>query len=251
MQFSNHCYAVLGLAAIPPWVVNAGFVVGETTTLIVDSGMNWRAGQTILGYATAVRPSNRIIALNSEPHFDHIGGNGYFQSQGVTVYGHPEIQRTAAQFAGEKAEYNEHILNPVRRQQQETNAFFAQTTVTNPTQPVHDGMVFDLGGLEARIIYTPGHTPLNLSVFVPQDKALFCGDCLVGDYIPNLEAGNPALWRDWLVSLDKVATLGLTAVLPGHGGVLVETAVSAEIERHRDILQQAIRTSKAPTQTSA
>lgn len=249
MRISENCYAVLGLAAMPPWVVNAGFMVGEKTTLIVDTGMNWRAGQTILGYATAVRPNNHIIAMNSEPHFDHIGGNGYLQAQGISVYGHPDIQRTATQFAGEMAEYNDHILHPVRRQQQETNAFFAQTTMTNPTHSLSEEIVFDLGNLQAEIVYTPGHTALNISVFVAQDRVLFCGDCLVGDYIPNLEAGNPALWQQWLSSLGKVEALAPTAVLPGHGGVIKETAVSVEIKRHRQVIERAITSGKAPTWT--
>lgn len=234
---------------MPPWVVNAGFVVGQDKTLIVDTGMNRRAGQTVYGYAQAVNPRNRMIGLNSEPHFDHIGGNGYLQKQGVIIYSHPDVKRRETEFGGEIAEYNEHILNSVRRQKQESLAFFADTGIANPNEPVVEGMVFDLGGLQAEVVYTPGHTPLNISVYIAEESVLFCGDCLVGDYIPNLEAGNPALWEQWLVSLDKIVQLAPTAVLPGHGPVLRETAVSREIMRHRQILHDAIQRGTAPTVT--
>lgn len=248
MKLTTHCYAVFGLAAMPPWVVNAGFVVGQTTTLLIDTGMNTRAAQTILGYAQAICPQNRIVALNSEPHFDHIGGNGYLQQQGIDLYGHPDIRRSEAEFAGEIAEYNDHIRHPVRRQQDESRAFFAETSLANPHLPVTDGLILDLGSLEAQIIYTPGHTAQNLSLFVPKDKVLFCGDCLVGDYVPNLEAGNPALWQQWLESLAKIEELAPNLVMPGHGGVMDKTAVFHQIARHRTILQHAIQTGVAPTQ---
>ncbi len=40
MRLSNRCYAVTGLAYQLPWVVNAGFIVGDEETLIVDTGAN-------------------------------------------------------------------------------------------------------------------------------------------------------------------------------------------------------------------
>ncbi len=38
MKLSDRCYAVTGLGYSAPWSVNAGFVVGDDDTLVVDTG---------------------------------------------------------------------------------------------------------------------------------------------------------------------------------------------------------------------
>ena len=77
----------------------------------------------------------------------------------------------------------------------------------------------DLGDCEIEILLTPGHTPSNISVYVPSDGVLFCGDCLVNGYLPNLDAGSVDDWRIWLNSLDRIAALAPRIVVPGHGPV--------------------------------
>jgi glyoxylase-like metal-dependent hydrolase (beta-lactamase superfamily II) len=61
--------------------VNAGFILGDAVTLVVDTSANAFGAATIQGYGTAARPSNRIQVINTEKHFDHIGGNGFFSEQ--------------------------------------------------------------------------------------------------------------------------------------------------------------------------
>ena len=78
MKISQHCYLISGLSVEPPWTVNAGFIVGRHTTLIVDTGSNYLSAQTIYGYALCAKPGNKLIVVNTEPHFDHIGGNSFF-----------------------------------------------------------------------------------------------------------------------------------------------------------------------------
>ncbi len=247
MQLSPTSYAVTGLGAIPPWVVNAGFVVGQEKTIIIDTGMNLLAGQTIYGYASAVRADNEMIVVNCEPHFDHIGGNGFFRSRGIDIYGHPDIQRTHPQFQGEKDEYNQSILNATRQKKQETDAFFLDTAVTNPNCPLKPGDSFDLGGVIVEILATPGHTPINCSVYNPTDQVLFCADCIVTHYIPNLEAGTANDWQAWLKSLDLIEALAPQIIVPGHGNVITGGAIAQEIERMRHIISEALEQGRAPT----
>lgn len=109
MQISSHCFAVTGLGYVCPWCVNAGFVAGETTTLVIDTGGNWMAAQTIHGYAFAVRPENQIMVVNTQKHFDHVSGNGFFRSLGIDVCGHAENLRTGAEFADDIEEFNDAI----------------------------------------------------------------------------------------------------------------------------------------------
>ena len=247
MQISETSYAVTGLGATPPWVVNSGFIVGKEKTLIVDTGMNLLAAQTIYGYATSIRPKNQLLAVNLEPHFDHIGGNSFFHSQGVNIYGHAGIKRTEEDFQATKDEYNQSILNPVRNNQYEADAFFVGTDVVNPTHSVAGGDKFDLGDIEVEILATPGHTALNLSVYNPRDEVLFCGDCIVSAYLPNLETGIVNDWRSWLESLDVIEALAPKIISPGHGNIIRGSEVQTEISRMRGIIREAIAQNKAPT----
>ena len=217
MQISARCYAVTGLGYSTPWCVNAGFVVGDAVTLVVDAGANRLAAQTIHGYATAVRPGNQMVLINTERHFDHMGGDGYFGGLGVPIWGHAGIARTAASFEQEIAEFTAEIADPARRAYDEGRAFYAGTTLANPDHPISADMEFELGGCTARILLTPGHTPTNLSVWIPEEGALYTGDCLIRGYVPNLESGGPAEWAQWLHSLDRLEQLRARLLVTGHG----------------------------------
>src|ERR1700691_5277059 len=118
MLLSSRCFALTGLGYLPPWTVNAGFITGDETTLIVDTGANSAAASTVHGYASIARPSNRLRVLNTERHFDHIGGNAFFRERGMDVYGHASIQRSEDEFRAERAEFNAEISNAARREQQ-------------------------------------------------------------------------------------------------------------------------------------
>lgn len=96
MKISNRCYAVTGLGYSAPWCVNAGFIAGDATTLVVDTGGNRLAAATIHGYAEATRPGNELLVINTEKHFDHIGGNSFFRRRGIDIWGHAAIRRTEA-----------------------------------------------------------------------------------------------------------------------------------------------------------
>lgn len=241
MQLSARCYAVTGLAYLPPWSVNAGFIAGEEVTVVVDTGANALAAATIHGYASAVRPFNQIMVINTEPHFDHIGGNSYFLDQGANIYGHEDLERTEEQFAAEQREFQAAIPDAARRAHGEQDAFYHGTRLVNPNRSIRDDALFDLGNCPVEVLLTPGHTPLNLSVWAPGDGVLLCGDLLVNRYRPNLDAANgEPSWRKWLASLDRIERLAPKVILPGHGPVATGDEVPALITSVREVLQQAI-----------
>ena len=247
MRLSNRCYAVTGLGYSTPWCVNAGFVVGDDITLVVDTGANTLAAQTICGYATAVGPRNQLRVINTEKHFDHIGGNSFFREQGIDVWGHAGIARTSEEFQAEVAEFNNGISNRARREHGEASAFFHGTRLVNPNRTIDEDMKFDLGGCTVEILLTPGHTKTNLSVWVPEDRVLITGDCLIREYLPNLDAGKPNHWRIWLESLDRIEALKPAVVLAGHGPAARGEEVRAMIESVRRVLQDSIERGCSPT----
>ncbi len=84
-----------------------------------------------------------------------------------------------------------------------------------------DGATLDLPGAP-RVVAVPGHTPGSVAYHVPSVDAVFVGDAMTTRNVLTGENGptpapftsDPALA---LESLDRVAELGATLVLPGHG----------------------------------
>jgi glyoxylase-like metal-dependent hydrolase (beta-lactamase superfamily II) len=247
MRLSNRCFAVTGLGYLPPWTVNAGFITGDETTLIIDTGANAAAAATIYGYASVAGPDNRLLVLDTERHFDHIGGNGYFRDHNVDIYGHSSIQRTGEELRSEISEFNGEISNPARRSRHESQVFYHGTYLANPNRSITEDTRMNLGDCEIEILLTPGHTPSNISVYVPSDGVLFCGDCLVNGYLPNLDAGSVPDWHIWLKSLDRVAALAPRIVVPGHGPLATGDDVQRLIESVREVLRQSIDAGRSPT----
>jgi glyoxylase-like metal-dependent hydrolase (beta-lactamase superfamily II) len=247
MRLSNRCYAVTGLGYVSPWCVNAGFVVGGEITLVVDTGGNTLAAQSIYGYASTAKPDNKLQVINTEGHFDHIGGNGYFRGLGIDVWGHTGIERTPEQFKAEIAEFNDSIGDPVRRARMEAHAFFYQTQLTLPNCRIHNETTFNLGGMDAEILFTPGHTKSNLSVWVPEDGVLYTGDCVIREYLPNLDAGNKADWQKWLESLDRIEQLKPEVVVGGHGPVSRGGEIVTALDSMRNVLRESIARGSSPT----
>lgn len=86
---------------------------------------------------------------------------------------------------------------------------------------VSDGEVLDLPGAP-RVIGLPGHSPGSIAVHVPSAGAVFVGDALTTRHVLTGREGlQPAPFTDEpdvaLDSLDRLAGLDATWVLPGHG----------------------------------
>ncbi len=240
MRISDRCFAVTGLGFTPPWEVNAGFVVGERTTLVVDTGPSALAARTIHGYASAVRPANDLVALNTEPHVDHLLGNCVFHDRGVPIWGHAACERTADALDLNAEELNAAIPEPARRAAREAWVFFGGSRIVNPQHRLAGERTFDLGGVAAVVLPAPGHTPANLLVHVPAEGVLFTGDTVVAGYEPNLGGGGPAEWRQWLAALARVRSLAPRVLVPGHGPVIEGGEVERAVARVESILRCAL-----------
>lgn len=248
MRLTDHCYAVLSLGYYPPWIVNAGFIIGTERTLVIDSGPNYLGAQTIYGYAKNVKPDNELLLINTERHFDHISGNSLFKENGVKIYGHELINRKDDELKDDIEYFNISIPDLKRRAANEEHIFFENTKIVNPDIHVKNGDVISLGGnIDATIIYTPGHTQSNISIYQPKEKVLYNGDCVINGFIPNLDAGTKDDWITWLNSLEIIDSLKVSHIIPGHGNVISGENVTKGISRMKGIIEEAIQSGKSPT----
>jgi glyoxylase-like metal-dependent hydrolase (beta-lactamase superfamily II) len=86
---------------------------------------------------------------------------------------------------------------------------------------------------------------------VPDDEVLFTGDCLISEYLPNLDAGTPVDWQIWLESLKRIESLKPTIVVAGHGPVARGNEVQVIVETVRRVLQESIARGYSPTANRA
>ena len=71
------------------------------------------------------------------------------------------------------------------------------------TDELNEGDTLDLGGgVRVEVLHTPGHSPGSLSLFIPEDGALFTGDVLP-------EPGALPIYEDVLQTLDSLIKLRL------------------------------------------
>ncbi|MDP1879926.1 MAG: MBL fold metallo-hydrolase [Parachlamydiaceae bacterium] len=98
---------------------------------------------------------------------------------------------------------------------------------------LEDQMNFQIGLLNLRVIYTPGHSPGGVCFFDPDNHVLFTGDTLFKGCIGNLTFPTCEPAKMW-PSLEKLILLpSKTVVYPGHG-------MATTMEREVDWLKRTI-----------
>jgi glyoxylase-like metal-dependent hydrolase (beta-lactamase superfamily II) len=93
------------------------------------------------------------------------------------------------------------------------------------------GDVVNVGGLELRVVPTPGHTADSLCFHLPADQAVLTGDTVLGRGTTVVAHPDGRL-GDYLDSLRRLRSLtvddGVHTVLPGHGPVLEDAQGAVE-----------------------
>ena len=152
--------------------VNVFIIKGEDRALMLDTGMG------ICNIEPLVRElwDGELTIVNCHRHFDHTGNNWRFPE--VLIADEPHAIRQAAEGCP-------HL--PLANQTDEDMFLFGYPEGFVPEEycihpfnarTVEDGHVFDLGGREVELIYTPGHLEDHLMLFDRREKILFSGDMI-------------------------------------------------------------------------
>ncbi|MFF2999590.1 MBL fold metallo-hydrolase [Streptomyces sp. NPDC057950] len=133
----------------------------------------------------------------------------------LLTHGHPDHAEGAASFA-ELTGTKVRALDPALRLGDEGLA---------------PGDVVGVGGLELRVVPTPGHTADSLCFHLPADRAVLTGDTILGRGTTVVAHPDGRL-GDYLDSLRRLRSLavddGVHTVLPGHGPVLEDAQGAVE-----------------------
>ncbi|MFT4211549.1 MAG: MBL fold metallo-hydrolase [Microbacterium sp.] len=191
---------------------------------LIDAGLpgHWRDLQRALRSLGKTTADIRGLVL-THGDSDHIGfAERLRREHGVPVYVHAADAERARTGRKPKTPAGRMRLWPTTR-------FFAYALSKNAIPTAHvkevvevaDGDVLDLPGSPA-IVGMPGHSPGSVAVHVPAVDAIFVGDALTTRHVlTGREGPQPAPFTDEperaLDSLDRLAALSASWVLPGHG----------------------------------
>lgn len=108
-----------------------------------------------------------------------------------------------------------------------------------PDSLVTDGSVVSVGGLDLKVLHTPGHADDHLCFLV--GRVMFTGDHVIG--------GSSVMVDDlgrYLASLRRLQGLEIDRMYPGHGGEIerpaevVDWYVAHRMQRHEEVLAAVV-----------
>lgn len=176
---------------LPPATHTACYLVGPWEgggeIFVVDPASPYPDQQGALDLVLdAERAAGRhiVAALLTHHHADHVGGAAHLAARGVPIWAHAE---TAAR-----------VKVPIAR-------------------ALADGD--DCGPVRA--VFTPGHAPGHLCFHDPATGALIAGDMVAGIGTILIDPSEGDM-RVYLASLEAMAALAPTVLLPAHGGVIAD-----------------------------
>lgn len=205
---------------------NPGYVVTSEGVVVIDTPQ-------LPTYAVKMRqevekrgPIRYLI--NTEHHVDHIVGNYYFRGAGIVI-SHIEVYK---EFMVAYPEINPYAYarEAVSMDDPEGEAIFPdeETYFANcnkPTITFEGDMSIHLGNHTFELISTPGHTPGQIAVFIPEEKVVFTGDTIFNQCQTWLYASDV---DRWLESLEALKSLDADHIVPGHGPVCTKKEIDVQ-----------------------
>ncbi|HET9723532.1 MAG TPA: MBL fold metallo-hydrolase [Actinomycetota bacterium] len=105
---------------------------------------------------------------------------------------------------------------------------------------LRDGQAVRMPGIHMTAVATPGHTPDHVAFFLPEDRALFTGDAVLGRGTSVIDPPEGDLTR-YLRSLQRLRELGPRTIYPGHGPVVLDAAGKLdEYLAHRQMREEQV-----------
>ncbi|HEY3227932.1 MAG TPA: MBL fold metallo-hydrolase [Roseiflexaceae bacterium] len=195
---------------------------------LVDTGLPGQQDAIASALAEAsVRVSDLRRIILTHQDIDHVGSlRDLVQTSGARVLAHatevPFIDGTTLpRFATPE----------VLAQRPELRAVVEHFQPTPVDEHLQDGMRLDLAG-GVRVIFTPGHTPGHICLYLERSRTLIAGDALTASE-GQLMGPNASATPDMALagqSIQKLAELDVRAIVCYHGGV-VHADASGQLRR--------------------
>lgn len=226
VKVSDHVWAIMGFP-------NIGIVVGKTATLVVDTGLGPRNGDTVAKAALKLAPHNRLYLTTTHFHPEHAAGASGFPAGTILIRN--KVQQE------EMDQHGDEMVRLFASRNDQQRALLANVKLPAPDIIFEKEVAVNLGGgVTARLLWFGGaHTKGDELTFVEPDKTLISGDVVQNKIAPNIfgDGGTPS---SWIAALDQVAKLGALHVLPDHTPIGDGSLVAQEKDFIVDLRTQAL-----------
>ena len=205
---------------------NPSFVTTADGVVVIDTPQLPTKAVAMRREAETHGPIRYVV--NTEHHVDHIFGNYYFRGAGTVVNHRALYERFMVVFPE---------LDPFAYAYQSIPGDDPKGTALDDPEGValwpdrdeyyqdpNAGRIVFTGDLTLRVgdhtfdlLHTPGHTPGQLAVHVPEERVVFTGDTIFSGCQTWLMTSDV---DQWLAALDRIATLDVDWIVPGHGPVV-------------------------------
>lgn len=156
-------------------MVKSYLVSDNNRAFIIDPGAE---GKRLYNY---LKENNLelIYIINTHGHFDHIAANDFLKKKtGAEILAHPDAD----------IKFKDSKLN--------LSQMFMNQTVYSPAldRALVNQEEINFESLKLKIIYTPGHSQDGITIYLPEEKMIFSGDCIFASGVgrTDLEDSNLA-----------------------------------------------------------
>ena len=225
-------------------IANVGFIVGTRCVAVIDSGGSFGEGVALRRAIAARTPLPVCYVINTHVHPDHVYGNAAFVADKPHFVGHRNL---AASMGARRAYYEAFLERSLGAAQA------AQSVLVPPDMAVVATQTLDLGGRELKLQAWPtSHTDNDITVLDTKTGTLWLGDLLFRERIPVID-GKLA---GWLATMDSLAGMAATRVVPGHGAPSTDWPGALAPQRRyliavRDGVRQALKARQTISQATA
>jgi glyoxylase-like metal-dependent hydrolase (beta-lactamase superfamily II) len=190
-----------------PMVPNVGIVVGDRATLVVDTGLGARNGQTVLAEVAKVSGNATLYLVTTHVHPEHDLGAAAFPAATTLIRSRAQVDEIAA--SGLELAKRFAAISPLHAELLQGAGFRKADVVFDQEHAL------DLGGVRVRILAMGfNHTRGDTATFVEPDAVLFSGDVSMRA-APAVGAGSSI--ATWIESQERFAALKPARVVPSHG----------------------------------
>ncbi len=212
VQVAPRCYFVqgqtaLGTPANQNFISNAGFVVTDTSVVVIDALGSPALAQRLLEKIRSVTPLPVSHVILTHYHADHVYGLQTFKAAGATIVANRLSEAYLnSETARLRLEASRTDLAPWI--DADTKLVPADRWLDGDTDLVIGGVRFELRAVG------PAHTPEDEVIYLPQQRVLYAGDIVFRERIPFVGQADS---RHWIAALDQLLRFDVDVIVAGHG----------------------------------